>query len=423
MLLALEQLAADTGPDASALVVALGIGLLLGVERERRKGSGRGRAPAGIRTFALVSLLGGLADAVGGLTIVAVAGGFVGLAAVAAYFEVRDDPGMTTEVALMVAFLLGALAQRDMALASGLAVGVALLLAYRERIHTLVSQTLTEDELDDGLLFAAAALIVLPLVPDEGFGPGGALNPFTVWRLVVVVMAIQSVGYIALRLIGPRYGLLISGFAGGFVSSTATVATMGSRAREQPKLRRAAVGAAVVSTVATVVLLAAVLAATSIDVLEAVALPLILAGIAAGGYGALATVRLARQPLPEEVDPGRAFDLKTPVLLAVTVSLVLLVAGVLEEQLGTAGVVVGTGVAGFADSQSAAAGASSLAAAGRISAEDAVVPVLVALSTNTVSKMVVAWVLGKRRFAVPVWIGLVLVLGAAWAGYALTHAL
>jgi uncharacterized membrane protein (DUF4010 family) len=139
----------------------------------------------------------------------------------------------------------------------------------------------------DGLLFAAAALVVLPLVPDEGLGPQDALNPFTVWRLVVIVMAVQALGYVALRSIGPRYGLLLSGFMSGFVSSTATVATMGSLAAKEPRLRTGAVGAAVVSTVATVVLLAIVLAATTVETLIEVAVPLVFAGLAAAGYGAL----------------------------------------------------------------------------------------------------------------------------------------
>jgi uncharacterized membrane protein (DUF4010 family) len=228
------------------------------------------------------------------------------------------------------------------------------------------------------------------------------------------------VGYVALRAIGPRFGLLVSGLVSGFVSSTATVATMGTRAVQQPKLRRAAVGAAVVSSVATIVLLAIVLAATSVDTLAAVALPLALAGIGTAGYGALVTWRVARTPPPTQVDVGRAFELRTPVLLAVTVSLVLVVAGVLNEALGRKGVIIGVAVAGFADSQSAAVSASSLVAAGKLWASDAVIPVLAALSTNTVSKAIVAYVLGKRRFAIPVWVGLALMIGGAWLGFALT---
>lgn len=414
---------AATEPEVLSLAVALGIGLMLGVERERRKGTGPRRAAAGIRTFALVALLGGLAQAVGGVAVVAVTGAFVGIAAVAAYLRSsRKDPGMTTEVALMVSFLLGALAQDEPGLAAGMGVVVALVLAYRDALHRVVRDTLSEQEIHDGLLFAAAALVVLPLVPDEGFGPQDALNPFTVWRLVVIVMAVQALGYVALRVIGPRYGLLLSGFVSGFVSSTATVATMGTRAVEQPPLRRAAVGAAVVSSVATIVLLAIVLAATSVETLAEVALPLVLAGIAAAGYGALVAWRVAQRPPPKNVDLGRAFDLKTPVLLAVTVSLVLVLAGVLNEALGQKGVVIGAAIAGFADSQSAAVSASSLVAAGKLSAADAAIPVLAALTTNTVSKAVVAYVLGKRRFAVDVWVGLALMIGAAWAGYAIAQA-
>ncbi len=405
-----------------SLAVALGIGLMLGVERERRKGRGLGRAPAGIRTFALVTLLGGLAYLVGGAALVAVAAGFVGLATVAAYARGRrDDPGMTTVVALMVALVLGALAQQDAALAAGLGVVVALVLAYRERLHRFVRDTLSEEEVHDGLLFAAAALVVLPLVPDEGFGPQDALNPFTVWRLVVIVMAVQALGYVALRSIGPRYGLLLSGFVGGFVSSTATVASMGSLAAKEPRVRTGAVGAAVVSTVATVVLLAIVLAATSLDTLVEVAVPLVCAGVAAAGYGALVAWRVARAAPIEGLDPGRAFDLRTPVVLAVTISLVLMLAGVLNEALGRTGVTISAAVAGFADSQSAAVSVASLVAAGKLPAAEAAVPVLAALTTNTVSKAVVARALGKRSYALQVWVGLALVVGAAWTGYALAE--
>lgn len=410
--------------DAPAgLAVALGIGLLLGAERERRKGSGPDRGPAGVRTFALVAVLGGLSLRVGGVTVVAVAGAFVGLAAIAAYIRSdEEDPGLTTEVAVMVTFLLGALAQRDLALAAGIAVAVAIVLAFRERLHRLVRDVLSEQELHDGLIFAAAALIVLPLVPDEGLGPHGAFNPFTVWRLVVIVMAVQGAGYVALRLIGPRIGLLLTGFVGGFVSSTATVATMGARSKDEPRLTRATVGAAVVSTVATVVLLAIVLAATSPPVLRRLAVPLLLAGLAAALYAALVAVRVLRSPAPADVDRGRAFDLRTAVVLAALVSGVLVLSAVLEDALGERGVVLATAIGGLADSQSAAIAAASLAESGNISVSEAVVPVLAALSTNTISKAVVAGVFGRRSYAVEVWIGLALVIGAAWAGWALVEA-
>jgi uncharacterized membrane protein (DUF4010 family) len=410
-------LAAASGGEAGRLVLALGIGLLLGVERERRKGRGPGRGPAGIRTFALVALLGGLAWQTGEEAVVAVSAGFVGLATVVAFAQRDPDhPGMTTEIALMVTFLLGALAQDDPALASGLAVAVAIVLAYRDRLHRLVRDTLTEDEVHDGLLFAAAALIVLPLLPDEGVGPHDALTPFTVWRLVVLIMAIQGLGYVALRILGPRYGLLLSGFAGGFVSSTATIGAMGARAKEQPRLTRAAVGAAVASTVGTFVLMAIVLAATSVETVEAAALPLVAGGLAATAWAAAVSWRVLHEPA-SPVDPGRAFDLRTPVLLAVTVSVVLVAAAVLQDALGPRGVTLGAGLGGFADSQSAGVSAASLVDSGRLSAADATIPVLAALSTNTVSKAGVAIALGTGTYARSVVAGLAVVLGATWAAY------
>ena len=408
--------------SAIGLLVALGIGLLLGVERERRKGRGRERGPAGIRTFALVALLGGLSYRVGGVAVTAVALGIVGLAAVAAYVTSgEDDPGLTTEVALLVDFLLGALAQRDTGLAAGLAVGTAILLAQRERLHVLVRDTLSERELHDALLFAACALIVLPLVPDHGLGPNHALNPATIWRLVVIVMAMQGAGYIAMRAIGPRYGLLLTGFLGGFVSSTATIALMGKRSVDEPRLRRLATAAGIASSVATVVLLAAVVGAASVSVLRELALPLVLAGLAAIGYAAAFARRAVSQPEPEIVEPGRAFDLKVAVLLAATVAVVLLIAGALNAALGNAGLIIGTGVAGFADSQSAAISAATLTNSGSVTATTAAVATLTALTTNTLSKAALAAGVGKRRYALAVWPGLALILAGAWGGFAITQ--
>ena len=409
--------------DLALLGVALGIGLLLGIERERRKGSGPARGAAGIRTFALVGLLGGLSYRVGGTVTASVALGFVALAAIAGYVRSNeDDPGLTTEAALVVDFLLGALAQTDAELAAGIAVATAIVLASRDRIHRLVRDSLSEAELHDALLFAACALIVLPLVPDRGIGPNQALNPATVWRLVVIVMAVQGAGYVALRTIGPRFGLPLVGLIGGFVSSTATIGVMGARAHREPQLRRGATAAAVVSSVATIVLLAMVVAAVSVETLQELALPLSLAGIAAIGYASIFAIRATRSPLTEEFDRGRAFDLRVALLLAATVSVVLVVSGALNARAGRSGVIAATAIAGTADSQSAAISAATLANAGSISVSDAVLAVLAGLTANTISKAVLAGVMGKRRFARDVWPGLLLILAGAWGGWALSNA-
>ena len=403
-----------------AVGTSLGIGLLLGVERERRKGKGTNRGAAGVRTFALVGLAGGISWRVGGVATAAVALGFVGLASVVGYVRSReDDPGLTTEVALVVDFLLGALAQRNTGLAAGLGVATAVILARRDQMHRLVRQTLSERELHDGLLFAACALIVLPLIPDRSFGPHGSLNPAVIWRLVVIVMALQAAGYIALRAIGPKYGLLLVGLLGGFVSSTATIGLMGARAEREPRLRRGATAAAVVSSVATIILLAIVIGAASVAVLREMAIPLALAGLAAVGYASLFALRATRVGADDQFERGRAFNLRVALVLALTVTIVMLVSSILTSAFGRAGLVLGTATAGLADSQSAAISAATLASTGHVSTSSATLAILAALTSNTFSKAAMAVVLGDRRFAANVWPGLALILAGAWGGWVL----
>ncbi len=404
-------------PEAD-LAIALGIGLLIGLERERRQARRPSGGPAGIRTFALVALVGGLAAQVGSEALLAVSGGFVALIAVAAYVRSREeDTGITTEVALLTTFLLGALAQDEPGIAAAAGVAVAALLTLRERIHRLVRDAMSEEELHDLLLFAAAALVVLPLLPDRDVGPYEAINPFSVWRLVVLVMAIGGTGYVSLRLLGPRLGLPVAGLAGGFVSSAATIGSMGGLAHRNPGLRNAAAAGAVLSTLATFVQMAVVLAATSDATLREMALPLVLGGGVALVAGGLAALRVRHTSEDATEHPGgRAFDLRDALLFAATVSTVLVVAAALNDWAGERGVLISTALAGFADTHAAAVSTASLVASGNLEAGSAVVPILAGMTTNTITKSIAAYITGKRPFAVPVWVGLAAVIGAAWAG-------
>ncbi len=254
----------DMSSLAFRLLSALAIGLLIGAERERRKGEGPSRSPAGIRTFAIASLIGALALVIGPDWLLAVAVVAVAALATAAYaHSQQDDPGLTTEASLVVTVLLGGLAVRYPIVAAGMAVAVAVLLAAREPMHRFVRSVLSAEELSDALIFAAVVFIILPLVPDRFIGPYRAINLHTIWLVVILMMTISAAGYIAVRLIGPRFGLPLAGFASGFVSSTATISAMGSRARQEPLLEKSAVAGAVLSTVATLVEFTIVLAATS----------------------------------------------------------------------------------------------------------------------------------------------------------------
>lgn len=401
---------------AGELAVALGIGLLVGAERERRKV--RGRGSAGIRTFGLASLGGAVATWLGGTLLLAAATlAVAGLAALSYARSPLEDRGLTTELALVVSVLLGGIAIRDPILAAGLGVVVATLLTVREELHGFVRDALSARELDDALLFGAATLIVLPLLPDQPIDPLGVLVPRTVWELAVLVMAVSAGGYIALRVVGPRLGLPLAGIAGGFVSGSATIGAMGARARRDGALESAAVSGATLSNISTVVELAAILFVVHPPTLRVAAGPLLAAGLAAAAYGAVFTVRNLRRDIPEEpARAGRAFDLRIALAFAVTVTLVLFAGTLAHRFLGGRGLAVAMGLTGFADTHAPAFSVASLARAGRIGAVTTVVPLLAAFSANTITKGVVAFMSGGPRFALRLVPGLAMMVAAAWAG-------
>ncbi|WP_341906335.1 MgtC/SapB family protein [Polaromonas sp. YR568] len=419
----------STALDASTLLglsVALGIGLLIGAERERRKGSGPTRSAAGIRTFSVVALLGAVAVLLGGTAVLVAVTAVVGALALAAYLRTREtDPGMTTEVALLLTCLLGGLAMRHAVLAAGVGAALAALLAAKTRLHHFVSRILTERELHDALLFSAAALIVLPLAPDRFMGPFDAVNPYAITRLVVLVMAISALGYAATRALGPRYGLPLAGLAAGFISSTATIHAMGTRASGSRAQADGATAGAVLSSIATIVQLAVVVTAVQPALLDALLWPLLLGGLAACAYSLLFFPRGTAAPghpqdPADKPDLGRAFDLKTAVSFAAVVSLVLMVSAALSGWLGARGTLLAAAVTGLVDAHATAASAASLVKADKLPLDTALWAVLIGLSTNSLMKALVAFHAGGRAYAARIVPGLVLVIAAVWLGVWLT---
>ncbi|MFC3677008.1 MgtC/SapB family protein [Ferrovibrio xuzhouensis] len=405
----------------AGFAVALGIGLLIGAERERRNTE---PGTAGIRSFSVAALAGAVGFALGGMVLLAVVAGGCAALAVAAYLRgPRERPGMTTGVTLILTALLGGLAVEAPVPAAALGVTVAVLLAARTPLHRFVRQVLTEDELRDGLTFAAATLVILPLLPDQAVGPFDVLNPRRIWIVVILVMAIGGTGHIAVRALGARFGLPLAGFAGGFVSSTATIGAMGAKAAKAPELLATASAGAILSTVATVIQLALLIGATSLAALEALALPLGGAAVAAIGYGAAFTLPVLRRPPESEPPPGRPFRPATALLFALMLAAILFASAALQAWLGEAGLLLATFLSGFADTHAPAISAAALAGSGHMAPQGAVLPVLAAFSSNTVSKIAFAAAGGGRAFALRVVPGLLLVAAGAWAGWLLESVL
>ncbi|MCQ4260246.1 MgtC/SapB family protein [Stutzerimonas stutzeri] len=225
------------------LATALGVGLLIGTERSWSGGDQNGEEMAGIRTFGLAGLFGGLAAlSAGHFGAAAWISMFVVLAllTIAGYVvesRTNADRGMTTEVALLLTFLLGSLAVAESRiLAASVAVVVALLLSLKSRLHGALRK-LNEVELSGALKLLFISVVLLPALPNQGYGPWEAFNPYTTWWMVVLIAGIGFAAYVAIRLLGTRHGLMVTALLGGIVSSTAMTITLARL--DSPKLRHA----------------------------------------------------------------------------------------------------------------------------------------------------------------------------------------
>ena len=406
---------------ALGLAAALGAGLLIGLERERRKRSRRGAAQAqaaGIRSFALVALAGGLAQVLGQTLgqplLVLLGGALVALLAVVAYARslrlpdgpgVEHDPGLTTELALFVTYLVGVLAVQTPALGAAAAVVVATLLAARERLHRFATQALSEAELHDALLLAALALVLLPLAPAA---PPAALQPWvpvaprTLLLTVVLILALQAAGHVAGRVLGARAGLALAGLFSGFVSSTATIVAMGSRVRAQAgtEAAGAATAGALASTVATWLQALLLVAALAPSALATVA-PVALAGAALAALAAVALWwRSPRGKVAAPAGDGARGPLRVREAVAVATLLAVVAVAVAwaQREFGALGALGGTALAALVDAHAPVAALASLHAAGSLGGGALLQGVLVAVAANSATRALAAFTAGGRDF-------------------------
>ncbi|MET9232265.1 DUF4010 domain-containing protein [Lentzea sp. NPDC003310] len=403
----------DTAVALGHLATALAIGLLLGVEREHDNAHNSTR-PAGSRTFPLIALAGAVSAALSPIAL-GVALAAVGALVIAWYMR-TSEPGATTEIAAIATFLLGALAWHRPELAVPVGVAAAALLAAKRPLHRFARKVVSDQDVRDAMILFVVAFVVLPLLPNRPLGPYGVLNPARVWWLVIAVTVIGWAGYVAARAFGERWGLLVTGIAGGFVSGSATTAVMARRYRT--------VGAAVLPGAVAVNLatLAQIVAVTAIAS-PPVALRL-LPAVGAGAVVLLAEVTwLVWRTKPAEAESdepavSRPMSLKAALSLAAVLVLFLVLTRAAADWLGGGGVVAAGALGGLADAHAAAIAAASLAPQS-IPVHVAVLACGAALATNTVVKLVLAAVAGGLRFALRLaaWLAPVVVavgLGMAW---------
>ncbi|MDO9222028.1 MAG: MgtC/SapB family protein [Thiobacillus sp.] len=332
-------------------VVALAIGLLMGLERERNPA-----AKAGLRTFALTALLGvlttHLATTLGEKWLIAVGLLLVGAMMIAAYLrdpQPEGDPGTTTVAALMLCYGLGILVwHNEIQLAVMLGIAATMLLYFKPELRGL-SQKLSRRDLLSVLQFAVLSLIILPLVPNRNYGPFGALNPYQVWWMVVLIAGVGLAGYAALRLVGQQRGAVILGLLGGLVSSTATTLAFSRHARASSAMMPIAVIVIVLANLIVLVRLGVLTAVLAPGVLVDL-LPVLIGGLVIGGLGAAYGVyRLRPQGEIPALAMANPTELRTALGFGLMYAGVLLVSAWLSDWLGTRGLYAVALVSGLTD--------------------------------------------------------------------------
>lgn len=409
--------------------VALFIGLLVGLQREYTMdvyGSGEGRSEmfAGLRTFTLMALVGAAAAMVAELLDSPwVFVGIVfplGLLIAVAYFITawRGGMGMTTEVAALVTILAGALAYwEQITLAVALAVVTTGLLSLKLELHGFVER-LTREDIFAVLKFALITAIILPVLPNETFGPPpfDVLNPYTIWLLVVLISGISFLGYVLMKLLDAREGITLTGLLGGLASSTATTLSFAERSQKTTTLSRPF---ALAITLAWVMMFARALvevATLNMALLRVLWLPMVLAAGAGLGYALYLYLAAAREDDHEEVDLANPFELSTAVTFGLLFAVVLIVSRAAQVYLGEQGIYISSLIGGLAGIDAVALSLAELSqGATGLALDVAARGVVIAALANTAAKGAIVLAAGTpalRRALLPGFI-LIMVVGAA----------
>lgn len=389
------------------LAVALGIGLLVGLERgwHTRDEEEHQRA-AGFRTFALSGLLGGVAGNIArdigepflGFVFLGYAGAFSAFH----WLEAREGKNLsvTSVIAGLLTFLLGTLAViGDIRIAIAGAVAMTVLLALREQLHRWVA-SLAWQEIRAGLTLLAMSFLLLPLLPDRTIDPWGAVNPHQVWLLAIMIAGISFGGYIAVRIFGDRLGLVVAAVAGGLASSTATTLTLARLGRAHPEAARLTSAGILIAGTVMILRVAVVALALNPSLHEQLLGPLAATGVI---LALSAMILLFHGPGHEQLDLRIANPLEiwTALRLAAFIVVVSVAAKLLLHAFGDIGVLFVAGLSGLADVDAVTLSMARLGGAG-LDLNVAGGAILIVAAVNTATKAGMAGWIGGRQIGLQV---------------------
>jgi uncharacterized membrane protein (DUF4010 family) len=400
----------------SRVALACGLGLLIGLERGwRTRDAAPGSRTAGIRTFAISGLLGGIVgalarDPAGGLGVAGsllIGLSFVAFAVVFMRFE-RDENiaahrfSATTTIAGLLTFMLGVYALLgDVNVAAAAAVAATGVLIVREDLHAWVKK-ITLAELQSVLVLLAMTLIALPIVPDRAIGPFGGVNPRQIWIIAIVLASISFAGFIAIRALGERRGVLVAGALGGIVSSTAVIfANARAAAAGNGTARVLAAGTALASAVSFMRVIA-IVAVLNPALLSTAAPPLLVAALAAVAFCAVAIRWPSGAPGSQSPTEFRnPFGFFSVVGMALSMGIIMLGGRMLSEEFGASGAFTTAALTGIFDVDAMTVSMTQLAPR-ILDIGNAANAIRVGVASATLGKAAIGAILGGGRFAVAI---------------------
>ena len=409
--------APELAAPVEAFATTLGIGLLIGLERERRPDSS-----AGLRTFALVSMLGCLFALLGeksGGPWILVAGLLViSGSMIASNFSAQQEEqyrGFTSEAAIIVTYGLGAAVWFGYAtLAVMLAITTTVLLYFKAELRQFSERT-TPKDINSILQFAVLSLVILPILPSADFGPYNAINPRQVWWMVVLISGLALSGYLALRIIGARHGAALLGIFGGLASSTATTMMFSRHARSHVKLVHMSAIVILIANVMVMIRIGLVSGLVAPNLVTPIAIVFacgIVPGVLMALYGWKILNAAGELPMPEVKNPT---ELRTAISFGLLYAVVLLTSAWLQDIAGNSGLYIVALVSGLTDADASVLSTLRMFNLGKISSGDAVIAVTLALMANLIFKIGLVISIGGAklaRYALP---GL-FAIGAGMAG-------
>ncbi len=395
------------------LAVSFGLGLLLGLQRERTE-----RSIAGFRTFPLIALFGTicahLAQGFGGWIL---ASGLISLAGLVVWANVAKfkagnvDPGITTEVTAVLIFALGAyIAAGHMGAAVVVGGAVALVLQYKKPMHAFAG-ALGERDMRAIMLFVLLTLVILPVLPRAEFGPYGVWNPFEIWLMVVLIVAISLSGYVAYKLLGAKVGTWLGGILGGLISSTATTVSYARRTVGTPQIAPLAALVIMIASCVSVARVLVEIAVVAPRFFPRLAAPLaaMLAACAAIAGALYFFSRREKTEMPELQNPA---ELRPALIFGGLYALVLLAVAAAKDYFGSPGLYAVGLLAGLTDMDAITLSSAKLVESGRTTVADGWRTILVAAMSNFVFKFGIVALLGHRALTLRIAIAFCLALAS-----------